>query len=424
MSAVNSVELIILLFLILASAFFNGAETALISLNRIQLHRMIEEGLPGTSFVQKLLKMPSNFLTTILTGVTIVNIGASSLATLVAIRLFGATGAGIATGIVTLLVLVFGEITPKTFATQHAEGVSRFVARYIYYLTLVAEPLIKILNFFSRALIRLLGVKGRANGSNATEEEIRVLLNVGRQEGLIEEEEREMIDSIFDFDDTTVREVMVPRIDVIAVSADVSFDELLDLVLEVGHSRIPVYRDTIDNIIGVVYAKDLLRYVRDGYRVQVEKIMRSAYYIPETKKTNDLLQEFQKSKIHIAIILDEYGGTAGLVTIEDLLEEIVGEIQDEFDAEDVMIETLEDGSLRVDGRVSIDDLNEVLEIDLPDEQYETVNGLVFTLLGHIPMQGERLELDDLLFNVEQTEGHRSSKILIRKKDLVARDVNN
>lgn len=424
MSAVDTVELIVLLLLILGSAFFNGAETALISLNKIQLHRMMEEKLPGSLYVQKLLKKPSSFLSTILSGVTIVNIGASSLATLVAIRLFGDKGAGIATGAVTFLVLIFGEITPKTYATQHAEGVSLFVARYVYYLTMVAEPIIKVLNFFSRLLIRLLGDKGRAVVSTATEEEIRVLLNVGRQEGLIEEEEREMIDSIFDFDDTTVREVMVPRIDITAVSVEASFDELLDLVLDVGHSRIPVYRDTVDNIIGIVYAKDLLRYVRDGNNVQVEKIMRPAYYIPENKKTNDLLQEFQQSKIHMAIILDEYGGTAGIVTIEDLLEEIVGDIQDEFDEDEIMIETLEDGTLRVDGRVSIEDLNDFMESELPDEQYETVNGLVFNLLGHIPRPGEKLELEDLLIKIEKTEGHRLTKILIRKKDLAAKDENN
>lgn len=416
MSATNIVELIVIVLLLLSSAFFNGAETALISLNKVQVHRMMEDKLPGSLYVQKLLTKPNIFLATILTGVTIVNIGVSSMATLVAIRIFGSSGAGIATGIITLLVLIFGEITPKTFATQNAERVSLKVARYIYYLSVLFEPLIKVLNFIAVIFIRMLGGKVGSQGAFVTEEEIRVLLNVGHQEGLIEEEEREMIDSIFEFDDTMVRAVMVPRIDIEAINVDNSFDELMDMVLDVGHSRIPVYLETIDNIVGIVYAKDLLRYARDGSDISIEKIMRQAYYIPETKKINELLQEFQQAKVHMAVILDEYGGTAGLVTIEDLLEEIVGEIQDEFDDEEVLIETLADGQLRVDGRVYVDDINELLELDLPDDEFETVNGLVFTLLGHIPMQGEILELDNVIFNIEKTEGHRSAKILLKKKE--------
>jgi CBS domain containing-hemolysin-like protein len=234
---------------------------------------------------------------------------------------------------------------------------------------------------------------------------------------VIEEEEKELIHSIFEFGDTLVREVMVPRPDMVAAPIDAQVEIVLDLILRRGFSRIPVYRETIDDIVGVAYAKDLLRHLHAGKRdVELEKIMRPAFFVPETKKCADLLREMQQRRIHIAIVLDEYGATAGLVTIEDLLEELVGEIADEYDREEPEIVPLPDGSYRVDGRVSVDDLSDLLDVELPNEEWDTVGGLMYGLLGAVPTQGETVAFDGLSFTAEQVQGRRIAKVLVRRKD--------
>lgn len=415
MTGTQLVELFALILLLTLSAFFSASETAMFSANKVKIRHMAEEGNPRAILARKLLEQPSRIISTILIGNNVVNIGATALATSLAIKLFANSGAGIATGVMTFFVLVFGEITPKTFAARRAEAIALKVSGILNSIGLVMLPLIKILNFFSSGIIRLLGGAGPDN-PYITEEELRMLVNVGREEGTIDPDEKEMIDSIFEFDDTLVREVMVPRIDIVAVNVQDTMDNLLNLIVEAGHSRIPVYDNTVDNIIGVVYAKDLLKPLQNCGKedTNIQKLMRAAYYVPESKKVRDLFEELRKEKVHMAIVLDEYGGTAGLVTIEDLIEEIMGDIQDEFDKEEIHIETISDNELLVDARTSVYDINEILNMDLPDDEFETISGLVFHLLGKVPSEGQELDIDDLHIIVEKVVGRRAVKLRLIK----------
>jgi len=408
--------LIFLGVLLLLSAFFSAAETALISLDRFQVRHLVEEGRPQGLIIQRLIHKPNNLIATILIGSNIVNIGASALATSLAIALFGAKGVGIATAAMTFLILVFGEITPKTFAAQNAVGVSTRVARIIELFSIVLAPLIGVLGAITNGLIRLLGGKVSQRGPFVTEDEIRMLVNAGQEEGLFEEEEREMIDSILEFDDTVAREIMVPRIDMTAADVEDGFDKILNLIIDDGHIRIPIYEHTVDNVIGIIHGKDLLRVIKDGVpgSFDVRKLLRPAYYVPDSRKVRDLLADMRKEQVHMAIVLDEYGGTAGLVTVEDMVEEIIGDIRDEFDREENLVEILGADTVRVDARTAIDDVNDMLDLNLPDEDFDTVGGLVFNLIGRVPREGEEILFDDVQIRVENIAGRRISKVKISK----------
>lgn len=416
MAGTQLVELAALVILLALSAFFSASETAMFSASKVKIRHMAEEGNPRAMLTRKLLDQPSRLISTILIGNNVVNIGATALATALSIEVFGSTGAGIATGAMTFFVLVFGEITPKTIAAKRAEAVALRVSSSLNNLGTIMLPIIKILNFLSSGIIRLFGGTAPEN-PYITEEELRMLVNVGQEEGTIDADEREMIDSIFEFDDTLVREVMVPRIDIIAVNINDTIENLTNLIVEVGHSRIPVYENTVDNIVGVIYAKDLLKPLQNCEKEAptILKLMRTAYYVPESKKVRDLFEELRKEKVHMAIVLDEYGGTAGLVTIEDLIEEIMGDIQDEFDREEIHIETISENTLLVDARTSIYDINELLETDLPDDEFETISGLVFHSLGKVPSEGQELDIDDLHIIVEKVAGRRAVKLRLIKK---------
>ncbi|MDK2822684.1 MAG: magnesium and cobalt exporter, family [Clostridia bacterium] len=406
----------ILTILLILSGFFSSTETALFSLNKVRILHMAEEGNKKAQLVMDMLDEPNRLIATILVGNNIVNIGASALATSLAIDIFGSKGVGIATGVMTLLVLVFGEVTPKTFAAQNAEKWSLAIINIIIFLSQVLLPIIKILGLLTNLLLKITGNKTKQDPF-ITEDELKLLVNVGQEEGLIAESEREMINSIFEFDDTLVREIMTPRIDMIVTDVNETFANVVATAIDAGHSRIPVYEDTIDNIIGIIYAKDLLKNInKDFSTLEIRKLMRPAYYIPETKKVRDLLAELRQAKVHMAIVIDEYGGTAGLVTIEDVIEEIIGDIQDEFDIEEESIIMLSDGSIRADARASIYDINEALDTELPDDDYETISGLVFHLLGHIPKEGEELSLENVKIMVEKTLGRRVDKVRIWKED--------
>ena len=415
MSQSEIIELIIVVALILVVAYFSAAETALFSLGRLRARHLVEAGHPEANAILQLFKKPNILIATILVSSTMAITAASSLATVVALKIFPHSGEVIATVVMIVVVLVFGEITPKTFAAQNTEKVSLRVARTIVILSIILSPLIKILSVITNFLVRLLGGKTLRKGPFVTEEEIRLLVNVGQEEGLIEEEEKEMIDSIFEFDDTLAHEIMVPRIDITAIEVDDTLNEVLELILQVGHSRIPVYENTIDNVIGIIYAKDLLKFLYENRRgAGLREIMRLAYYVPETKKVRDLLAELKREKIHMAIVLDEHGGTAGLVTIEDMIEEIVGDIQDEFDREEKEYEWLEDGSLLVDARLSLDEINDLMEINLPEEDFDSLSGFIFDLLGRVPREGEETRYENLNLKIVRMEGRRISKVGLRK----------
>ncbi len=411
MEPIQIAELVLLGFFILFSSFFSGSETALMSVSKVKIRHEMHRGVERAKAVDRLLKSPTKLLTTILVGNNVVNIAGSALATTLALDLFGSHGPWIATIFMTVLVLLFGEITPKSFAAQNPEKVSYWSAPYLLFLGVIFKPLVKVLVKITNIIIRLIGGDPNKQQPFITEDEIIRVVNVGEEEGVIEEVEKEMIHSIFEFDDTVVREVMIPRIDMVSIEKNTPIEEVVDIIIEKGYSRIPVYSETIDNIVGVLYAKDLLKFLKkDFHDIKIEELMRTAYYIPDSKKVNQLLSELRVKKVHMAIVLDEYGGTAGIVTIEDLLEEIVGDIQDEYDVEELDYHFISDSELIVDARMPVDELNDLLNGSFPEEDYDTIGGLVLGILGHVPFSGETLEYDGIKIAINEMAGNRILKL--------------
>ncbi len=412
------IGLIFLAVLFVFRIFLGAAELSLSSASRIRLMQKADEGVKRAQETLELTKKTNEFLPVILLLTLLADTGMASIAAILAAQVIPA-GPAIATGAVTLALFVYAEMVPKTFAVNNPERVALLVVRPVVWLTRVVYPLAYIFILISNFFVKLFGGKiGRR--PFVTEEEIKLMVNVGVEEAEIEEEEKEMIHSIFEFGDTIVREVMVPRPDMIAVENSATIEEVLDLIIKGGHSRIPMYEDSIDNVIGLVYAKDLLIYLnkaRPGKKATVLKqMMRSPYFVPETKKVSELLKEMQLKKMHMAVVLDEYGGTAGLVTIEDLLEEIVGEIFDEYDLEEAMVEVLSSDSYRLDARASMDEARELLGVDLPEYGGETIGGFVYDLIGHSPVAGEVVKYNNLRFEVEKVVGRRITKILVIKEE--------
>lgn len=404
-----------LFVLVILSGLTSATETAIISVNRIKVKQKADEGSSSAQILENLLSHPGRFLGTVLFLNNLINIGAASLATSFAGRLGLPAPTAIATGVMTFIILVFGELTPKTLAVQKADSLALTLAKPLNIIDKMLYPLIRGLIMITNVILRIFGVKTMTQGPLVTEEEIRTMVSVGEEEGVIQEQERKMIDSIFEFGDTIVKEIMVPRVDMVAAEKNVPVSKILGMVMHEGFSRIPIYDKSIDNVTGIVYARDLLTHYSKGKpKITVSKIIRPAFYVPETKKVIDLLKELQRRKTHMAIVVDEYGGTAGLVTIEDMLEEIVGEIFDEYDLEEVLIERIDENNIRVDAKVDLDEINEVLEIDLPEADYESIGGFVFNLFGKIPAAGEKIDYNDLTFTVEKVLKRRMSKILITK----------
>lgn len=410
------IEAVSLLVLLLLSAFFSGSETALISLNKIRVRRLMEKNVKNAFVIHRLLKHPNKMLATILVGNNLVNIAAASIATSLAINVFGSKGIGIAIGIMTFLVLVFGEITPKGFAMRNAERISLKIARPIEILVRILYPVVKVLTILTNPIIKAVGGEVKKLGPLVTEGEIKMLIDVGEEEGVIEKGEKEMIEGIFEFGETTVKEVLVPRIDMDCIDAEASFEEVLNLVVETGHSRIPIYEKSIDNIIGILHTKDLLKFLKEGRTdISIKETLKPAYFVPETKKLDDLLRELQRQKIHMAIVVDEYGGIAGLVTLEDLLEEIVGEIADEYDIEEAPLQRIDDRTAIVDAKMNIGEVNESLGIALPEGDFESVGGLIFKMLDKIPTEGEKIVIGNVTIIVGKMEGQRMAKVKIIKR---------
>jgi gliding motility-associated protein GldE len=405
-------EIALLALLILLSGFFSGSEIALFSTNRVKIRKLAEEGDRNARVLEELLSRPNRLLTAILVGNNLVNIGAAAIATSLAIQFFGSKGVGLATGVMTLLVLIFGEITPKGVATRNSERISLLVARPIATLVKLLYPIVKVLVFITKPIVTAFG--GKSNIPFVTEEEIKMLVEVGEKEGVIEKEEKEMIKGIFEFGETTAKEVMVPRIDMKCISADATIEDGIKLALETGHSRFPVFEESVDNIIGILYTKDILRYL-DKRKLKLRQIIRPAYYVPETKKLDELLEEMQEKKTQIAIVVDEYGGTAGLVTLEDIIEEIVGEIWEEHEVIERPIQKIDDTSAIVLAKASIEDVNEELGINLPEEEFETIGGLIFNALGKIPTIGEAVEINGVSLIVEKMRGRRISLVKVVKE---------
>lgn len=424
---------ILIIFLLLLNAFFAMAEIALVSVRKTRIRQLVEEGVPHARNVQKLLEDPTQFLATIQIGVTLVGFFASAAGAVTFARPLAGVLSGIplaivadhANGIAVVLVtlvigflsLTIGEISPKSLALQHAERISLWVAGPLTLLSYIMSPLVKITTVASNAMVRPFGGTASFAPSIMTEEELKLLVEAGEEEGVLEEEEKEMIHSIFEFTDTVVRKVMVPRIDIKAVEVNEPIGELIKVIINAGHSRIPVYEESIDNIVGIVHAKDVLRAVHEnGKRVSIRELMRPPYVIPENKMVDELLAEFKRNKIQMAIVVDEYGGTAGLVTIEDLLEEIVGDIMDEYDVEEPLMEVIDENTRIVDARMAIDEINEDMGLSLPEAEFDTIGGLVFGLLGKQPQQGDQVTYDSVDLIVEKTDGRRIEKVKIIRRE--------
>lgn len=408
---------VVLALLLLLSAFFSGSETALLAANKLRLRQLHEEGNARAGIVRRLLDEPGRVLTALLVGNNIVNVAATVLATALLVGLWGPQRGPLYALIgMTLLLLVFGEITPKTFAAKYADRLAMWVSTPVRALTVLLSPVIRVLSLLSNLLLRPLGGRVDLASPLVTEEEIRLLVKMGEEEGVIQEDEREMIHSIFEFGDTVAREVMVPRIDMVCVADTDSVADAMRVVRAEGHSRLPVYHDSIDQIVGVVHVKDLIPFVQDGRgSTPVKEAARAAYFIPESKPLDGLFREMRRRKAHLAIVVDEYGGTAGLVTIEDLLEEIVGPILDEYDVEEKLFEVVNESVALVDGRVSLEEVNEQLGLDLPVDEVDTIGGFVYSLLGHVPAQGESVTHDGVELVVERLEGHRVARVKVTRR---------
>lgn len=403
-------QIVSLIILIGLSGFFSMSETALMSLNKIKLRHMVEEGVAGAKSVEKLIEDPNRLLGAILIGNNVVNIGASSLATVLATNIFGNSGVGIATGVITILVLIFGEITPKSIAKQKSETVALMVVKPIQFIVFIFKPFVYVFTIISSLFIRLLGGDPNKAESFITEEELKTMVDVSEEEGVLENVEKEMIFNIFDFVDLQVKDVMVQRVDIVAVDEEATYDEVMDIIKSEQFSRIPVYSETIDNVIGVINVKDfaMVENIREDFNVT--KYVREPFYTFEFKKIVELFKEMKKARNHIAVVLDEYGGTVGLVTIEDLVEEIVGEIEDEYDEEDNSIEVIKENEYVVDGSARLHDISELLGVDIDSEEFDSVGGLMIGALGRMPEEKEEVVSNDITFIAEEIDKNRIKKV--------------
>ena len=395
MDSSDAIQFLILIVLLCLSAFFSSAETSMTTVNRIRIQSRAEQGNKRAITLLKITDNSGKMLSTILIGNNLVNIGASSLATSVTIRLFGNTAVGICTGILTLLVLIFGEITPKTLATANAEKLALVYAGPIHLLMSVLTPAIFVVNKLSQGVLLLLRIDPDKKESLITEHELRTIVNVSHEEGVIESEERQMINNVFDFGDSQAREIMVPRIDVAFADVKSTYEDLICLFREEKHTRFPVYEDTTDNIIGIVNVKDLLL-LEDKTQFDLRQMMRDPYFTFEYKKISELLVEMKEESVSFAVVLDEYGATAGIITLENLLEEIVGDIHDEYDdsEEEELIELEEGREYLVKGSMRLDDLNEILPIRIESEDYDSIGGYIIEQLDRLPETGESVDTPD------------------------------
>jgi putative hemolysin len=421
-------EIAIIAVLILVNAVLVAAEIALVTVRRTRVDQLIDEGSRSARRVRRLISQPGRFLAVIQLGITFVGFLASAYAAVsltIGLRdIFseipalapyaGVLALVIVTAMVSFFSIIFGELVPKTLALAHAERYALSLSWLVDVMGRILGPIVWLLTRVTGAVNRLLGVRDVPQDAISTEE-LKILVERGGEQGILEAEEEQMISAVMELGESRIHQVMVPRIDIVAVPVTATYDEVVDAIVSVGHSRMPVYERSIDNIVGILYAKDLLPYLKGGAELPpIRTKLRTPLFVPESMSVDDLLHEMQRRRVHVAIVLDEYGGTAGLVSLEDLLEEIVGEIQDEYDTEEPMVERLSDDEARVDGRADVDELVELFSVVLDDEdaeEYDTVGGLVYHHVGGVPKVGDRVDLDGATLTVETTDGRRVGKVL-------------
>jgi len=399
-----------LIALLVLSALFSSSETALTTVNRIRIRTLAGQGDKRAMTLLAVLQNPEKMLSVILIGNNVVNLYASSLATTVTLSLFGSKLVGVATGILTLAVLVFGEVAPKTMASRNAEQIALRAAGPVKCLMWLFTPLVFVVNNLARLVMKLFGADRPGKRELMTAEELRTIVQVGHEEGVIENSERKMIDNVFDFGDRSARDIMIPRIDMTCIDVEAGYDELMEVVREEKYTRIPVYKESADTIVGILNIKDLLFRAQDK-PFRIAELMRKPLFTYEQKKTSELMVEMRKNYTNLAIVLDEYGVTAGMVTMEDILEEIVGEIRDEYDRdEEKSIRRLAPNTYLVEGNVKIDDLNEALQLKLSSEDYESIGGYVLEQLEHFPKEGECVTKGGISFTVTRMEQTRIAEV--------------
>lgn len=410
MESSDAIQLLIILVLVALSAFFSSSETALTTVNKIRIRTLADAGDSRAVMVLKVTGNPGKMLSAILIGNNIVNMYASSLTTLLSSKLFGNEMVGAATGVITFLILIFGEITPKTSATLSSEKMSLRCAGVIFVLMVLFTPFIFVINKLSLLVLKLVGVDPNKKAESITEDELRTIVEVSHEEGVIETEEKKMINNVFDFGDSVAKDVMVPRIDMAFVDVNASYEEVIEIFRQEKYTRFPVYEETTDNVIGILNVKDILL-AGEREQFSVRDYLRAPYYTYEFKKVSELMVEMKKANVNIIIVLDEYGATAGLITLEDMLEEIVGDIRDEYD-EDEENELVEIAANEyvVEGSMKLDDLNDRLELKLESEDYDSVGGLVIGLLDHLPEEGEDVVFDNVRLVVDRVEKNRIDRI--------------
>lgn len=427
-------QLVFVAILIGVNAFFASSEIAIISVNDNKIRKMAEEGHKKAGLLQKMISEPSRFLATIQVGITLSGFLASAFAAeSFADRLSNAVkwmGLPVDEAVIKILslvvitillsyfTLVFGELVPKRIAMQKSEQIALMAIKPLSVLSRVTSPFVKLLTLSTNYIITVFGGNPNADEENITEEEIRMMVDVGQERGVILGSEKEMIDNIFEFDNTLVSEIMTHRTDIVAIPINATLEDIVEIVVNEKYTRIPVYEDVIDNIVGILHSKDLVQYFRKGnkYQFDLKEVVRQPYYVPESKKTDQLFREFQKNKIHMAVVIDEYGGTAGIVTIEDLLEEIVGNIWDEYDEEIKEIEKIDDTTFLLQGTMELDTAAEFLKVKLPVDSYETLSGFIIGQLGRIPEEGDQpiIEYEGFVFKVEGIDDKRITQAKVCK----------
>lgn len=406
------IRLVLVVVCLVLSAFFSSSETALTTVNLIRIRNLADNGDKAAAWVLKARRDQSKMLGAILIGNNVVNLSASSMLTVLVTDVFGSQAVGAATGVLTLLVLLFGEITPKTIATLEAEKNALRFARVICLLMTILTPVIFVVNLLSGGVLRLLGVDPNKPTDSITEDELRTIVEVGHEKGVIESEEKEMINNVFDLGDSVARDIMVPRIDMSFVDVEASYEELMEIFRRDHYTRLPVYEDNTDNVIGIINMKDLIL-LEDRAAFSVRDYLRQPLFTFESKKLSELMIEMRKTSNNIVIVLDEYGATAGLITLEDILEEIVGDIRDEFDAdEEDELKEISKGEYLADGSMNLDDINDRLGLELVSEDFDSLGGFMIDRLEHLPAEGEEVDTEEVRLVVEKVNKNRIDKVHI------------
>ena len=407
------IQIIILLILLIGSSFFSASETALMSLSKIRIRHMQDEGIKGAKLVASLIDDPNKLLTSILIGNNVVNIAATSISTSLFIALIGPQGVAVATFIMTILVLLFGEITPKTIAANSSEKVSILVSKPIKVIIFLLTPLVWVFNLITGVIFKILGVDNKNNQPYITEEELKTMVNVSHEEGVLEIEERQIINNVFQFGDMQAKEAMVQRLDMVVINIEDSYDEIIDMFKNEKLSRMPVYNESIDDIIGILNIKDVIFLTDEEIKnFDINKYIREPFFTYEFKKITQLLEEMKIEKTQMAIVVDEYGGTSGLITIEDLVEVIVGDIEDEYDEEDEEIIVIKEDEYVVEGSTKITDVNELIGVNLESEEFDSIGGFIIGHLKRLPEENEIIKVDNIEFRIESLDKNRIKKIRI------------